>query len=188
MPYYSFPNHLSTVKKKKSSELKVISRSYLFQQSLSEFLKNADQTIPENFRPENLKHNIICTLCIILMLYLFCVFNFSSQNFVSEVDGNSSRILVGMATCTILLSKTAGCCCAKSQKVLHITFLIFPACFYIPIIFSNLNSNCTNVLDLETSRNKLKKAFCFKNCSDLLWCEKIILVISKILQIVGLRP
>ena len=29
------------------------------------------------------------------------------------------------------------------------TFLTFPACFYIPIIFSNLNSNCSNSLDIE---------------------------------------
>ena len=39
-------------------------------------------------------------------------------------------------------------------------FLTFPACFEIPIFFSNLNSNCSNVLDLRNlqaeSRDKLK--------------------------------
>ena len=29
-------------------------------------------------------------------------------------------------------------------------FLTFPACFLIPIIFSNLNYNCSNLLDLRT--------------------------------------
>ena len=33
-------------------------------------------------------------------------------------------------------------------------FLTFPICFWITIIFSNLNSNCSDLLDL---RNKLKK-------------------------------
>ena len=40
-------------------------------------------------------------------------------------------------------------------------FPTFPVRFYIPIIISNLNSNCSNLLDL------VKKAFCFKNCTDL---------------------
>jgi hypothetical protein len=38
----------------------------------------------------------------------------------------------------------------------------------MPIIFSNLNSNCSNVLDLQ---EQVKKAFSFKNCSDLLLFE-----------------
>ena len=39
------------------------------------------------------------------------------------------------------------------------TFLTFPACFYIPIIFSNLNSNCSNSLDLINIQEQVKKAF-----------------------------
>ena len=42
-------------------------------------------------------------------------------------------------------------------------FLTFPACFYIPIIFSNTNSN---LLDMRNSRNKLKKHSATKNCSS----------------------
>ena len=65
-----------------------------------------------------------------------------------------------------------------SQTILW-HFLTFPACFWIPIFFSNLNSNCSNLfLISETSRNKLKMVFCYQNCSDLLW-EKIVLVIEK---------
>ena len=46
-------------------------------------------------------------------------------------------------------------------------FLTFPAC----LIFSNLNSNCSNLLDnWDTSRNKLKSTVTH-NCSDLLLFE-----------------
>ena len=41
-------------------------------------------------------------------------------------------------------------------------FLTFPACFYIPNIFSNLNSNCSNVLDLRNLQQQVKKAFVSK--------------------------
>ena len=37
-------------------------------------------------------------------------------------------------------------------------------------------------------QEQVKKAFCTKNCSDLSLFEQIILVISKILQIIGLQP
>ena len=38
--------------------------------------------------------------------------------------------------------------------------------FYIPIIFSNLNYNCYNLLDLSNLLEQVKKAFCFKNSTD----------------------
>ena len=58
--------------------------------------------------------------------------------------------------------------------------ITFPACFKIPIIFSNLNSNCSNLLYIwETSRNKLKKNYVTKNCSELSLFKQIVLVISK---------
>ena len=41
-------------------------------------------------------------------------------------------------------------------------FLTFPACFYIPIIFSNLNYNCSNFLDLRNLQEQVKKAFCYQ--------------------------
>ena len=47
------------------------------------------------------------------------------------------------------------------------SFLTFPACFYIPIIFSNLKSNCSNLSYLRNLQEQVKKAFCYKNCSDL---------------------
>ena len=46
-------------------------------------------------------------------------------------------------------------------------FLTFLAWFSIPIIFSNLNSDCSKVLDLRNLQEQVKKAFCFKNWSDL---------------------
>ena len=63
-----------------------------------------------------------------------------------------------------------------------INFLTFPACFSIPKIFSNLNSNCSNLLALRNLQELVKKAFCYQNCSDLLW-EKIVLMIEKNFEI-----
>ena len=55
----------------------------------------------------------------------------------------------------------------KTEKAfIPIFFLTFPACFSIPIIFSNLNSNCSN-------------HSVTKNCSDLSLFEWIVLVIEK---------
>ena len=39
-------------------------------------------------------------------------------------------------------------------------FLTFPACFQIPIIFSNLNPNCSDLLDMKNFQKQVKKAFC----------------------------
>mgnify|MGYP007086925585 CR=1 FL=1 len=47
----------------------------------------------------------------------------------------------------------------KEMKFLHIS----KSQYY----FSNFNSNCSNLVDLINSRNKLKKPSATKNCSDL---------------------
>ena len=41
-------------------------------------------------------------------------------------------------------------------------FLTFLACFLIPIIFSNLNHNCSNSLDLSNLQEQVKQAFCYQ--------------------------
>ena len=41
-------------------------------------------------------------------------------------------------------------------------FLTFPACWSIPIIFSSLNSNCSNLLDMRNLQQQVKKAFCYQ--------------------------
>ena len=57
-------------------------------------------------------------------------------------------------------------------------FLTFPACFLIPIIFSNLNSNCSNLFNLRNLQEQVKKALLYQKlfwpltvwtncCSDL---------------------
>ena len=46
--------------------------------------------------------------------------------------------------------------------VLKAYFITFPACFLIPIIFPNLNSNCSNLLYLRTLQEQVKKAFCYQ--------------------------
>ena len=42
-------------------------------------------------------------------------------------------------------------------------FLTFPACFEIPMNFSNFNSNCSDLLDLRNLQEQVKKAFCYQN-------------------------
>ena len=41
-------------------------------------------------------------------------------------------------------------------------FLTFPVCFSIPIIFSNLNLNCSDFLDMRNLQEQVKKAFCYQ--------------------------
>ena len=41
-------------------------------------------------------------------------------------------------------------------------FLTFPECFSIPIIFSDLNSNYSNLLDMRNLQEQVKKAFCYQ--------------------------
>ena len=41
-------------------------------------------------------------------------------------------------------------------------FLTFPADFLIPIIFSNLNYNCSNFFYVRNLQEQVKKAFCYQ--------------------------
>ena len=57
-------------------------------------------------------------------------------------------------------------------------FLTFPACFSIPIFFSNFDFNCSNLSSLRNLQEQVKNHSVTKNSSDLLLFEQIILVIS----------
>ena len=46
----------------------------------------------------------------------------------------------------------------------NLPFLTFPACFWMPIIFSNVNSNCSNLLDLRNLQEQVK--------NGMTYCEK----------------
>ena len=48
-------------------------------------------------------------------------------------------------------------------------FLTFPACFYIPIIFSNLNYNCSDLLDLINLQEWVKKIVPTFHCLNRLF-------------------
>ena len=50
----------------------------------------------------------------------------------------------------------------KSNASVNIFFLTFPACFSIPIFLSNLNSNCSNLLDIRNLQEQVKEAFCYQ--------------------------
>ena len=48
------------------------------------------------------------------------------------------------------------------KSISELIFPTFPACFCIPIFFSNLNYNCSNLLDLRNLQEQVKKEFCNK--------------------------
>ena len=47
-------------------------------------------------------------------------------------------------------------------KLRILIFSNFPACFSIPIFFSNLNYNCSNFLDMINLQEQVKKALCYQ--------------------------
>ena len=49
-----------------------------------------------------------------------------------------------------------------AQLQIKCNFLTFPACFWIPIIFSNFNYNCSNLLDMRNLQEQVKNAFCYQ--------------------------
>ena len=51
-----------------------------------------------------------------------------------------------------------------------------------------MNSNCSNLLDMRNLQEQVKKHSVAKNYSDLSLFKQIVVVISKILQILGLQP
>ena len=61
------------------------------------------------------------------------------------------------------------------------SFSNFSCMFLNPNILSNLNSNCSNSLDMRNPQEQVKKHSLTKNCSDLSLFEKIVLVISKLI-------
>ena len=48
------------------------------------------------------------------------------------------------------------------QYMWYILFLTFPACFSIPIIFSNFNYDCSIFLDVRNLQEQVKKALCYQ--------------------------
>ena len=76
----------------------------------------------------------------------------------------------------------------KRTKVeIKVNFLTFPACLWIPINFSNLNPNCSNLLDMRNLQEQVKKAFCYQK---LFWPFTVPTNWSSVLKIFAnfLRP
>ena len=77
-------------------------------------------------------------------------------------DNNSDTFTVQPTLLTGLFSQIDKEICTYIFFLEKNIFLTFPACFQIPIIFSNLNSNCPNLLDLKNLQEQVKKAFCYQ--------------------------
>ena len=63
-------------------------------------------------------------------------------------------------------------CVAKSELFEKWAFSNFSCIFQIPIFFSNLNSNCSNFLDMRNLQEQVKKAFCYQKLT-LHWLNKL---------------
>ena len=81
------------------------------------------------------------------------------------------QYVLGLVLCHIVWFYFENLC--KSR------FLTFPVGFYIPMIFSNYNSNCFDLLGQRKFLEHVKKAFLFKNCANLSLFKSIVVVISK---------
>ena len=54
-------------------------------------------------------------------------------------------------------------CNFRSLEGMEVNFFSNISCMFLkPIIFSNLNSNCSNLLDLRNLQEQVKKAFCYQ--------------------------
>ena len=53
-----------------------------------------------------------------------------------------------------IISQSVQC----TMKCIPPIFLTFPAGFLIPIFFSNMNSNCSNLLDTSNLQEQVKKS------------------------------
>ena len=58
---------------------------------------------------------------------------------------------------------------------LQINFENMKAGFLLKCQNTNMNSNCSNLLDLRNLQEQVRKAFCFKNCIDLSLFKSIVL-------------
>ena len=47
----------------------------------------------------------------------------------------------------------------QTTVVRQVDFLTIPACFQVPKFFSDLNSNCSNLLDIRNLQEQVKKLF-----------------------------
>ena len=99
------------------------------------------------------------------------------------------------------LKKNVPLQCVKCQKVIkfkghfrstqqsnfwHLVSVIFELLLHgskSQYFFSNLNSNCSNLLDMRNLQEQVKKHFVTKNCSDLSLFEQIVLVIENFFEI-----
>ena len=85
----------------------------------------------------------------------------SSWNFLSSPEPNYKGSMPSQAGALQLSSWNQAA--FVDQYIFF--FLTFPACFSNPMIFSNLNSNCSNLLDLRNLQEQVKKAFCYQKLS-----------------------
>ena len=84
---------------------------------------------------------ILFFFCLVVNLICQCIFSLDSETLVP---------FLSVPTYFNIINK----------KSIIDNFLTFPANFEIPIIFSNLNSNCPDLSDLRNLQEQVKKAFC----------------------------
>ena len=104
---------------------------------------------------------------------IFCSNNESKLNLPQL---NYKWLLTGWCTCKLLLLTFEAMATLPIFLQYHSSFSNFSCMFLNPNIFSNLDSNCSNLLDMRNLQEQVKKAFCYqklfwpftvrKNCSS----------------------
>ena len=95
--------------------------------------------------------------CYVNSKYLKLLHTF--QNTIQHCFANKPTVL-GLLALSITFS--AWGCSQMTWLGAWIFSITFPACFSIPIFFSNLNYNCSNLLDMRNLQEQVKKAFCYQ--------------------------
>ena len=92
--------------------------------------------------------------------------SFSNKSFHKNQRGRLSYTAQCIGRIVYYLNKKTRLFTLHEKKKSHLSekmsFLTFPACFYIPIIFYNMNSNCSNLLDERNLQEQVKKAFLYQ--------------------------
>ena len=92
---------------------------------------------------------------------------FLNAKFVKVCNRNGTRLKIVHRNHKVYkISRENIVMVGKTLYVNNSHFLTFPADLQIRIFFSNLNSDCSNLLDLRNLKEHVKKQSVTKNCSD----------------------
>ena len=81
---------------------------------------------------------------------------------LKDFYSNKGRFYLQFSGRSPFKSAISEMCCHNVPLLNAYNFWTFPSCLSISIIFSYLNSNCSNLLDMRNLQEQVKKAFCYQ--------------------------